>query len=133
MSGSGGGLERKILVIDDDAGVRDCVATGLRRVGHRVETASNGVDGLRRLADGQFDVVVSDVFMAECDGLEVLRKVRRALPHIRTVLMSGGSPSVPGNYLSVARELGASAVLAKPFQAKDLLQVLNGLGAPAHR
>ncbi|MCC7048081.1 MAG: response regulator [Alphaproteobacteria bacterium] len=115
----------RALVIDDSELVRDFVARCLQRAGHEAMTASNGREGLARFDAGQFDVVVSDIFMPECDGLEVMKELRRRAPGTAIVLMSGGTPSIDHDYLAIAERLGASATLQKPFLPAELLRAVD--------
>lgn len=119
-----------ILIIDDNAAVRDMLAIAVGRAGHRAIAAGNGRDGLALLENASVDVVVTDVFMPECDGIEVIREIRGRWPEVPVVAISGGSPSLDQNYLGVARRLGASAALEKPFAAEDLMAVIGQLALP---
>lgn len=124
----------KALVIDDNEMVRDFVARCLRRAGHETVTAGNGREGLARFASGHFDLVISDIFMPECDGLEVMKELRGRAPGTAVILMSGGAPSIDQDYLGIGARLGASATLKKPFLPGELLVAVDAaLGCPAIR
>jgi PAS domain S-box-containing protein len=79
---------RRILVVDDDAGVRESVAEILRNEGARVEVAENGKLGLERVIADHFDAVLSDVVMPEMDGYELFQAIRRHSPATVVVLMT---------------------------------------------
>jgi CheY-like chemotaxis protein len=101
-----------VLLIDDDPQVRAVIRAMLAALGHSVVEASDGRVDLR--AVGPVDLVISDVFMPERDGFEVLRRLRAGRPAI-PVLMVTGSPSFRGmDVARVARLLGARGVLTKP-------------------
>jgi CheY-like chemotaxis protein len=114
-----------ILVIDDDAGIREALADYLRSEGFRVDLAADGAEGLERLRAARPDVILVDQFMPGMDGGKFLERLRadpvqRALP---VVLMSG------------ARAAGAAAsaadlVLLKPFELEELLAALRRFRPP---
>lgn len=127
-----------ILVIDDDADLRALMATALGSCGYEVLTSGNGRHAVRTLVERPVDLVITDVFMPEFDGLEVIRAVRDCADHLPILAVSGGSGYVGFDGLSIARLLGADAVLAKPFalaalqrQVRALLPPCRGLPAPA--
>lgn len=116
-----------ILLVDDNAPLREIMALVLRRAGHRVLEAGGGGEGFRRLDDEPVDVVVTDVLMPEPDGLEMLRRCREEHPALRVVVISGDSPRVAPLYLKVAETLGAHRVLLKPFSTAVLLDAVQDL------
>lgn len=120
----------KILVIDDDAQIRGYIALILQRAGYDVCVASDGNEGLRMNQQHSPDVVISDIFMPGKDGLEVLREVKAGPHGPALIAISGGSPRVPGDYLSVARNFGANDVLQKPFSADKILEAVTNCLVP---
>jgi CheY-like chemotaxis protein len=117
----------KILVIDDDEGVRRSIGKVLVRAGHEVIEAPDGRVALTFLKDALPDLVICDLFMPEMDGVEVLRELRRDYPDLPVVAISGGAYQGKVQLLDVAKGLGAVAVLKKPFQLHQLLGVVNDL------
>lgn len=114
----------RILLIDDDEHARSFLTRALERAGHEVHVAANG-RGIRALIGTcQPDVVFTDVFMPEVDGLEALAMLRAAAPELPVVVMSGGSPNL-GNCLRMAEMLGAAAILEKPVKVQVLLETLR--------
>lgn len=121
-----------ILVIDDDEQLQELVTLVLRRAGHEVLAADNGHAGIAIAEKRPLDLVVTDIFMPQMDGLEVLRALKASHPQLKIVAMSGGSPMVDLDFLPVARALGASDILSKPFTPADLTAaVATALAAPA--
>jgi DNA-binding response OmpR family regulator len=115
----------RVLVIEDNAALRDGVRLALEAAGHAVVTASHGHEGLGYLNGHRVDLVVTDLFMPEMDGIEVIATLRRQFPGVKIVAMSG-RPGV--DYLKVARELGAARILRKPFAMDELLSAVDGVG-----
>jgi two-component system response regulator (stage 0 sporulation protein F) len=109
-----------ILVIDDNELVRGFLRAVLEQQGHAVTEAGQGRAALQRLRQSPVDLVLTDIYMPDCDGLEVIMTLRREFPSIRIVAMSGGSGD--RNLLAAARQLGAQDVLEKPIDAKDLIK-----------
>ncbi len=105
-----------ILVVDDEAHIRDVVRYALEREGHRVVTAGDGEEALTRVREGGVDLVVLDVVMPELDGLSVCRRIRaeHALPIV--FLSSRGEEFDRINGL----ELGGDDYVAKPFSPREL-------------
>jgi CheY-like chemotaxis protein len=128
----------RILVIDDDDLVRGTVRAMLETVGHDVLLASNGDQGLRQLEKNPVDLVITDVFMPQKEGLETIRDMRRQGIETAVIVMTGG-PSVRAdthrqadvNYLQMAKTFGANATIQKPFSRQQLLAVVDEWLAPA--
>ena len=82
-------MSARVLVIDDEEALRTSVAKIIGRLGHEVETASNGTQGLDRLSRAPFDVVLTDFKLPDLDGLEVLERARQIRPDAEIVLFTG--------------------------------------------
>src|SRR5579859_1362922 len=102
-----------ILVIDDDPDVRDLVKTTLESAGHKVALAVDGRDGVQQYRAKGADLVITDLFMPDQEGLETIEQLRLEFPEVRIVAISGKPTG--GTMLSVAQRLGAAAILPKPF------------------
>ena len=114
----------EILVVDDEAGVRDSIAMVLRASGYDVSTAVNGFDALLQLKRRLPAIVLSDLNMPQMSGFEFLSVVRRRFPRISVIAMSGAyhsGDSVPGGVI-------ADAFYAKGHSEPEmLLQIVAGL------
>lgn len=112
----------RILVVDDEASIRDLCARVLQRAGFAVVTAGGGEEAVDRLSAETFDAVISDIRMPGVSGLEVLDAAKRAQPEIRVVLITGfGTPQT----LERARHSGADRILTKPFNPVELLAAVR--------
>src|SRR5436190_7029925 len=80
----------RLLVVDDDIQMLSALEAALRRKGHTVETASNGIDAVSKIgaARGEFQVVITDLKMPGMDGIELLQHVRRACPTIPVIVLT---------------------------------------------
>jgi two-component system KDP operon response regulator KdpE len=113
----------QVLVVDDDAGVRDVCTTLLHVLGYSAREAKSGVHALASLKSGQQDVelVLLDLEMPEMRGDEVLSALKKQRPDVRVLLMSGRPRSDLHTYL----RRGADAVLSKPFSMRELSDTLG--------
>jgi len=116
----------RILAIDDDPMLLMVIIRMLEHAGFEVSLAANGKEGLARLeADEPYDVLLTDLFMPDVDGIELIREVRARYPKLRIVAMSGGGRTGDQSGLKVASFLGADATISKPFGISDLREILT--------
>jgi CheY-like chemotaxis protein len=121
----------RILLMDDSDEIRALAARVLRSDGHTVAEAGNGKEGLRLLREVGADLVITDIVMPEREGLETISEIRRTRPDLPIIAMSGGGAGTAGDYLSIAKALGARRVLEKPFGVAQLIALVREvLGAP---
>ncbi|MSU70019.1 MAG: response regulator [Opitutaceae bacterium] len=116
-----------ILVVDDDADLRDLLQSLLVAAGYCVTTAADGREACRLLARETFALVLTDLLMPEKDGIEVVGEMRRKYPSTPVIVMSGGGRLPQAEYLKLAKSFGAHAVLEKPFKSETLLKTIAGL------
>lgn len=110
-----------ILLVDDDPALCFAYAEALSDDGYQVETANNGHEAIRHLADHSFDLVLSDIRMPGMDGLQLIRKVRETHLDLPVILMTG-SPDI--NTAIQALDYGALRYLLKPVSRNDLRQAV---------
>jgi CheY-like chemotaxis protein len=117
----------RILVIDDDDTVRLSMRLALEDAEHQVDEAPNGAAGLERLKIQPADLVVTDIFMPEKEGLETIDEIKRDYPDVKIIAISGGGRIEPQDYLEIARQLGADRSLFKPFDIQLLVDTVDEL------
>lgn len=115
-----------ILVVDDDSALRRLVTTVLERRKFSVAEAADGGQALDVLRTTAFDLVITDIVMPQIEGLELVRYVRARHPSAKVMAVSGGGSHLV-SYTQLAKELGADAVLAKPFTPAELVAVVERL------
>ncbi|MDB5421739.1 MAG: response regulator receiver protein [Brevundimonas sp.] len=119
--------ERVVLVIEDDRQLLLAMTEVFTRAGARVVMAANGAEGLRYFMAESPDVVVTDIIMPEREGIETILAMKAARPEAPILAVSGGGQTPPRQFLTLAKALGADAVLAKPFRAQQLLDATRQL------
>lgn len=120
----------RILIVDDEPDILVILDRMLRKMNHETVQAANGKEAVRRLEEGAFDLVITDLIMPESEGIETISAVRKRWPGIKIIAMSGGGRQSPVPYLAVAATLGADATLAKPFERADLVDALRHVLGP---
>jgi DNA-binding response OmpR family regulator len=121
----------KVLIIDDEASVRRMIARILNDAGHQTVDAADGLGGVRRYHAETPDLVITDLIMPEQEGIQTITDIRASGSQVPIIAISGGGAGSADLYLSMAEELGADAVLAKPFRPSDLLSLVEELLDPA--
>jgi signal transduction histidine kinase len=111
-----------ILVLEDEEHIRSMLVEALSGAGHRVESATDGLTGLARFQGGVFDVVLTDLSLPECSGLDVARSVKRMRPETPVVLITGWGHLLDPERL---RDSGVDLMLVKPFRLERVLSVLG--------
>jgi CheY-like chemotaxis protein len=114
----------KILVIDDEPGIRSILCRVLEASGHEVVAFENGRGAIERVERDAADLLIADIFMPDVEGLETIREIRRLRPDMPIIAISGVDFE-GGDYLGVARKFGAVATLKKPFWPADLLDLVS--------
>lgn len=111
----------RILIIDDEASVRESIAWMLKGSGHEALLAASGLEGARLCRAERPDLAIIDIFMPEQDGIETIIALRREFREIPIIAISGGHAT--SNFLlSAAQKMGAVSILEKPFSLKELLK-----------
>jgi CheY-like chemotaxis protein len=117
--------EETILIIDDEPMIRHLAARILDRAGYRTISAANGIQGVASFRRERPALVITDLIMPEREGIETIRYIRRDGPDVPIVAISGGTLTGAADFLAMARELGATAILRKPFEPIELLLLVE--------
>ena len=114
----------KILVVDDEAPVRETLAEMLIAVNHKVDLAESGQQAIAKLQRSQFDLVFTDLAMPEMDGWETARVIRNNFPDVRIVMVTGYGPSTTP---PVGEENLIDGIIGKPFDFTQVGEMLTTL------
>ncbi len=117
----------RILIIDDEAMIRDLLKELLEREGYETITASGGNDGIEIYRKKPADLIITDLIMPGKEGIETIMELRRDFPDVKIIAMSGGGKIDSETYLKIAKTIGAIETIAKPFDRKDLLKTIRKL------
>lgn len=117
-----------VLVIDDEPLMRHFMRRALEDVGYEVIEAPDGEVGMRLFADRRPDLVVTDIYMPNKEGIQTIREMRAGEPDIPILAVSGGG-GISLAFLWMARELGATEALAKPFRKGEFLGVVGRIAS----
>jgi DNA-binding response OmpR family regulator len=120
----------RILIIDDEPAVRRPVRKMLEIPGHEVEEVEDGLLGIALHAMAPFDVIITDLHMPRCDGLEVIRNLRQIGDAVGVILLSGQSE---GESHAITQELGAVWILSKPFTVEQLQTLVHQISSQSSR
>lgn len=117
----------KILVIDDETGMRRLMRRQLEPLGYTLFDTDDGIHAIDECSRVEPDIVVTDIYMYESDGLKTIQDIRQAYPDVKIIAMSGGGRFSSNDFLSCARALGADATFRKPIpwvEFKDTIAAL---------
>ncbi|MBF0095987.1 MAG: response regulator [Magnetococcales bacterium] len=115
-----------ILLVDDDEVVRTVLREILIRAGYQLLEASNGQEALKLLQNHAIDLTITDIFMPEMDGIDLLAAISRSRPGSKIIAMSGGYKAMdPKLTLRMAQSFGAVEILSKPLHAEQLLAAVS--------
>jgi two-component system response regulator MtrA len=110
-------VDASILLVEDDASIREVTAIGLRAAGFDVTTAADGVEGLERFRSAPYDLLLLDVMLPRMDGLEVCRTIRRTST-VPIVMLTARGDTID---VVVGLEAGADDYVKKPFEVPELV------------
>lgn len=116
-----------VVIVDDDADFRAALARGLRAMGHVVHEADGAARALRCLEAASPDVLITDVFMPDGDGIELITAAKALQRSVPIIAMSGRRRMGGLDILELATRLGAQATLCKPFSMDEIVITLESI------
>ena len=116
-----------ILVVDDDDLIRKLVYKTLVRAGYDVVATGDGREAESIYRREPTDLIITDLFMPEKEGMELIMELRREFPDVKIIAISGAGALGSTEYLEMARMIGATRTLAKPFGQEQLLATVREL------
>lgn len=120
----------RIMVVDDNASIREAVCEMLEQAGYETVQVENGRLATQLHRSDPVDLIITDLFMPDTDGLEVIYQFRREYPDVKIIAVSGGGSRGLVELLSVARKMGAQRALMKPFSWEHLISAVQELLEP---
>ena len=116
-----------ILIIDDDKSILSFLEERLIFEGFNVLTASDGKEGMKLFNDNQVDLVITDIFMPDKNGFEIIIEMKKICPEIKIIAMTGIDLGMVKSCIKTAKFSGAEYAFAKPFETNSLLTALYKL------
>lgn len=117
----------RIIVADDESAIRHLLVTALQRQGHEVDEAVDGKMAVELFRQEPCDLLITDIYMPNGDGLEAIAALRREAPDLKIIAISGGGSREGKDYFTAARRFGAARTLAKPLDMTKLLETVREL------
>ena len=122
----------RVLVIEDNEDFRNLTMAWFQRYGIDAEGVANGAEGLALQRERPADVIVTDIFMPEMEGIETIDDLRREFPDVKIIAMSGRDPLKNFDVFQVARQVGAVKTFSKPFRFEELIAAVHALAEDQH-
>jgi two-component system chemotaxis response regulator CheY len=116
-----------IILVEDDPDQRLSVRLALELAGYTLRVAANGREALALQRARPSPFLITDLFMPEVDGFELIEAIRREYTGTKIIVVSGGGKRTKADYLESARLMGVDATLQKPFEIEILLDTLRAL------
>jgi DNA-binding NtrC family response regulator len=117
----------RILIVDDQASIRQLLARAFSLRGHEAIEAANGAEAIALYRAAPTDVVIMDLVMPEKDGVETIGELKREFPNVRVVAVSGGGMINAQDHLDWAQLIGALRTFQKPFRIPDMVAAVEEL------
>lgn len=118
----------RILIIDDEEMFRQMLRQMLEIAGYEVAEATDGEQGLALFRDKPADLVITDIFMPEKEGIATIHELKKDFPNLKLIAVTGGGYKRRGfEYLQFAESIGADRALHKPFERKEILGTIEEL------
>lgn len=116
---------QRILVVDDDASIRNVLQIGLGKAGYEVIQARDGAEAMHLWRAQRADLVITDLHMPAKNGLEVILELLADSPEARIIVMSDGGQTQQIELLGDARLLGAILTIQKPFTLVEMMSLVS--------
>ena len=116
---------QRIMVVDDDAGVRRSLHTLLSRAGYEVVQAVDGLEAVRLWRDRRADLVITDLHMPKKDGIQTIVELLTHTPGLPIIAMSGGGQTKRLDLLGNAALLGSVLTIEKPFTLGEMMSAVS--------
>jgi YesN/AraC family two-component response regulator len=116
-------MMKRILVVDDNMLMRKLILNLFINKEVQLDEASDGNEGLLKLSDNQYDLLITDLIMPGMEGIEMIMQAKRNFPELKIIAISGGEPF----YLYMAKRLGIQGVFTKPLERNRFISLVDNL------
>ena len=118
---------KRVLIIDDEYQIRSVLKEMFELEGFDVVEAGDGKEAIIAQKQNPADLVITDIFMPEKEGIETIMDLKKDYPDLKIIAMSGGSTCGAKNYLKIAENAGANYTFTKPVRFRDLMDAVRSL------
>ncbi|MCJ8347082.1 response regulator [bacterium] len=118
-------MNKVILLTEDDIGFRNSVKNTLELEGYKVIEASDGLEALHILNESVVDLLITDILMPNMEGMQLLAKVRKSLPKLKVIGISGGGRRVQLSTITATAKYLFDSFLEKPLHRAELLSEIK--------
>jgi len=115
----------EILIIDDEDFIRERIKSNLEEKGHHVSEAREGEEGINKIKEKHFDIILLDVNMPKKGGIQTLMEIKKNYSSLKTVIISGKVPTDSDAFFKLIKQYGATDIIFKPFTKEQLYDVIN--------
>jgi len=116
------GEHARIIIVDDDEGIRETLAAILQEEGYQVETADCGKEAIGKTSAKFYNLALIDIRLPDMEGIELLKKIKETVPKVRKIIITG-FPTIQNAIQAV--NSGADAYLLKPFDMEKVLKIIK--------
>ena len=114
----------KILIVDDEAKIRELIVKYARHEGFETDEADNGMDAVEKCESGQYDLVVMDIMMPELDGFSAVKEIKKTRPDLPFIMLSALGEEYDRIH---GFDVGVDDYVVKPFSPKELMARVNAV------
>lgn len=124
--------QKRILVVDDDEMLREMHTSVFEDEDYLVDSAADGLEALLLLSEQHYDLLATDLFMPELNGIELIIKCQKEYPELKTLLLSGGGKDLEAEHgkklvTYLGQEIEVGLFLKKPFDLEEMLNYVKNL------
>ncbi|MBE6128550.1 MAG: response regulator transcription factor [Erysipelotrichaceae bacterium] len=114
----------KILIVDDEAKIRELIVKYARHEGFETDEADNGMDAVEKCESGQYDLVVMDIMMPELDGFSAVKEIKKTRPDLPFIMLSALGEEYDRIH---GFDVGVDDYVVKPFSSKELMMRIHAI------
>lgn len=117
----------KVLIVEDDASYAKALRHTLQKQGYEISFTDNGADAIKKFQTHNYDLVITDIFLPEKEGIELIQEIRDIDSSVKIIAISSGGITGHSSFLEIAEAMGANGVIKKPFDPSQIIAAISGL------
>jgi DNA-binding response OmpR family regulator len=116
---------KRILIVDDEMGMRETIQDVLRDIGYKVDTAEHGIKALSLMKKNKYDIAILDIVMPKMDGVSLFKQIKEDFSDTKVIMMTGFGGDHP--IVMKANEIEDTILLIKPYHVNELIDTVKAL------